>query len=60
MREQLNLRNDDIQRGIAAERAKRIAHERAVAKRMVEQGKLTREQMEEFLREMENYKNDSE
>jgi len=60
MREQLNLRNDDIQRGIAAERAKRIAHERAVAKRMVEQGKLTREQMEYFLREMENYKNDSE
>ncbi|MEN8216828.1 MAG: hypothetical protein ABFS56_10730 [Pseudomonadota bacterium] len=71
MREQLNLRQDDIQRGIAvgittgittgraAERAERIASERAVANRMVEQGKFTREQMEDFLREMENYKKDS-
>ena len=69
MREQLNLRQDDVQSGFAAgratgittgittERTRRIASEKAVANRMVEQGKLTREQMDYFLKEMENYKN---
>jgi polyhydroxyalkanoate synthesis regulator phasin len=59
MKEQLNLRQSDVQRGITAsiatERAKRIT----VANRMVEQGKFTKEQMDYFLKEMENYKKDS-
>lgn len=55
MKEQLNLRQSDVAMVITMERARRIA----VANQMVEQGKLTKEQMDYFLKEMENYKNDS-
>jgi hypothetical protein len=63
MKEQLNLRQSDVARGIttgiatgiATERAKRIA----VANQMVQEGEITQKQMEKFLKRMEEYKNDS-
>jgi hypothetical protein len=52
MKEQLDLRQDDIQWG--EKRAK--ASMKAVAKQMVQEGKMTKEQVEEFLTRMEGFK----
>ena len=49
MREQLDLRQDDILWGRNYERASM----KAAAKQMVQEGEMTQEQMEKFLRRME-------
>jgi len=49
MREQLDLRQDDIRWGRNYERASM----KAAAKQMVQEGELTQEQMEKFLKRME-------
>jgi len=63
MKEQLNLRQSDVARGIATGIAtgiaKRIASEKAVVNQMVQEGEMTQKQMEKFLKRMEEYKKDS-
>jgi hypothetical protein len=59
MKEQLNLRQSDVARGIATGRAKIIAFERAVLNQMVQEGEMTQKQMEIFLKRMEEYNKDS-
>ena len=51
MSERLNLRQDDIQWGIN----ERKTEEQAVAKQMIQEGKLTQEQANEFLRRLEAF-----
>ncbi|MEN8220797.1 MAG: hypothetical protein ABFS56_31480 [Pseudomonadota bacterium] len=49
MRERLNLRQDDIRWG----KAEGIAKGKYVAEQMLQNGEMTREQLEKFLRHME-------
>ncbi|MCP3931355.1 MAG: hypothetical protein GY705_19895 [Bacteroidetes bacterium] len=53
MKKQLNFRLKDIQWGRSEERAKRTAKEVSVFQLMLQEGKINREQMEYFLRQME-------
>jgi len=53
MREQLNFRQRDIQCGRLEERAERTARETNVFQLMLEEGKINREQIEYFLKRME-------
>jgi hypothetical protein len=53
MRERLNLRQRDIQCGRIEERAERTARETNVFQLMLEEGKINREQIEYFLKRME-------
>jgi len=55
MREQLDLRQNDIQKGkIEGEKIARSSM-KTVAKQMVHDGELTQEQMEKFLKRMEGF-----
>jgi len=55
MKDRLNLRQDDIQWGINEGINKMLSEEQAVAKQMAQEGKLTQEQAEEFLRRLEEF-----
>jgi polyhydroxyalkanoate synthesis regulator phasin len=59
MREQLDLRQDDIRwgqnEGEKKAKASMKASMKAVAKQMVQEGKMTTEQVEEFLTRMEGF-----
>jgi hypothetical protein len=55
MKDRLNLRQYDIQWGRTEERNERRASEEAVAKHMAQEGKLTQEQADEFLRRLEEF-----
>ncbi|MEN8216962.1 MAG: hypothetical protein ABFS56_11440 [Pseudomonadota bacterium] len=59
MKDRLNLRQDDIQwgktEGRTEGRNEKSAEEKAVAKQMAQEGKLTQEQADEFLRRLEEF-----
>ncbi|OQY56527.1 MAG: hypothetical protein DRR08_26790 [Candidatus Parabeggiatoa sp. nov. 2] len=56
MKEQLDLRQDDIQWGQNDGEKRAKASMKAVAKQMVQEGELTQEQLEKFLKRMEGFK----
>ncbi|HEW98223.1 MAG: hypothetical protein DRR16_15980 [Candidatus Parabeggiatoa sp. nov. 3] len=53
MRERLNLRQDDIQLGKTDGMDKGSSQARTVVKRMLEDGKVTTDQLDEFMRLMD-------